>query len=227
DRGRREQADLVALTGDFIHSGFHHVEAAARIVGRLEAPLGVYAVLGNHDYAVRNKFGLSRKPKLAEAVRTALEARRIRVLENENVVVRHRKAPLAVAGVADLWSRDCDLPKALAGLTAETPRVLLAHNPFTAESLAGARCDLMLSGHTHGGQISLQRFGRPLLTRPMKNYAAGLYPLRYGAGAGYVYVNKGVGFTVRWRYRARPEIAVLRLTEVVESSPPPADGPAA
>ncbi|MGL4460845.1 MAG: metallophosphoesterase, partial [Planctomycetia bacterium] len=139
DRGRREQADLVALTGDFIHSGFHHVEAAARIVGRLEAPLGVYAVLGNHDYAVRNKFGLSRKPKLAEAVRTALEARRIRVLENENVVVRHRKAPLAVAGVADLWSRDCDLPKALAGLTAETPRVLLAHNPFTAESLAGAR----------------------------------------------------------------------------------------
>ena len=69
------------------------------------------------------------------------------------------------------------------------------------------RFDLMLSGHTHGGQVHLPRWGRPALSRKMKDLAAGLY-LRSGS---YLYVNTGLGFSVRLRYNVRPEIAVLTL----------------
>ena len=85
--------------------------------------------------------------------------------------------------------------------------MVLAHNPRTVEYLAGLRCDLMLSGHTHGGQVHLPGIGRPTLSRRARRFAAGMY--RHGHTQ--VYVNKGVGFGFRVRYGVRPEVAVLTL----------------
>lgn len=205
--GRRRECEMVALTGDFVHAGYRHVAAIARLLGRLSAPLGVYAVLGNHDYSVRSPLGTRRFPGLPGAIRAALEREGVTVLHNEHRIVEYRGGRLVVAGVADLWSREANLSSALDPVAADLPRVVLAHNPATVQLLGGRRCDLMLSGHTHGGQVQVPRLGPAILSKDMREYAAGLY--RHPTGL--LYVNKGVGFTVRFRYKVRPEVAVLRL----------------
>jgi predicted MPP superfamily phosphohydrolase len=204
---RSQQGDVTVLTGDFIHKGYRYVDRIAGILGRLSSPCGVYAVLGNHDYSVRNALGFRRYRHLHRAVAEALMAQGIRVLHNETVLLQRGSAGLHLIGVNDLWSRVCDLERAFAGLCPSLPHIVLAHNPRTVERLDGRRCDLMLSGHTHGGQIHLPGLGRPTLGRKAKRFAAGMY--RYQNT--YLYVNKGVGFGFRLRFGVRPEVAVLTL----------------
>src|SRR5947209_1177596 len=80
-----QDPDLVVLTGDFVHRGYKYVEAVADCLGRLTAPCGVYAVLGNHDFSVRNALGFRRYRHLHRAVAHALTERGIRVLHNQAV----------------------------------------------------------------------------------------------------------------------------------------------
>ncbi|MCS6850040.1 MAG: phosphodiesterase YaeI [Gemmataceae bacterium] len=202
-----ERPDLIVLTGDFIHTGFRYVDVVAETLGQMSAPLGVYAVLGNHDFSVRNALGYRRHRHLHRAVAEALTARGICVLRNETVELVRGEARLYLTGVEDLWSRVCDLDAALEGLAHDVPRIVLAHNPRTVEHLNGRRCDLMLSGHTHGGQVNWPGLGRPVLGRHTRRFAAGLY--RYKDT--YLYVNKGIGFSVRFRFGVRPEVAVVTL----------------
>jgi uncharacterized protein len=202
-----ERPDAIVITGDFVHKGFHYVEHAADCLEDLSAPHGVYAVLGNHDHSIRNALGIRRHRHLSRTITEALIARGVRVLDNESVTIQRGGDQLHVAGVDDLWSRRCDLGLALAGLNPETPRVVLAHNPRTVERLEGRRCDVMLSGHTHGGQVDWPGLGRVTLGRRAKQYAAGLYRHEQT----HLYVNKGVGFGWRFRYGVRPEVAVFQL----------------
>jgi predicted MPP superfamily phosphohydrolase len=204
---QRERPDAVVVTGDFVHKGFRYVEHAADSLKNLTAPHGVYAVLGNHDHSIRNALGIRRHRHLSRTITEALKARGIRVLDNESVTFHRGDDRLHVAGVDDLWSRRCDLDQALAGLDSDTPRVVLAHNPRTVERLQGRRCDVMLSGHTHGGQIDWPGLGRVTLSRRAKQFAAGLYRHEQT----HLYVNKGVGFGWRFRYGVRPEVAVFQL----------------
>ncbi len=202
-----EQGDLIVLTGDFVHKGYEYVGQIASILGRLACPLGVYGVLGNHDYSVRNALGFRRYRHLHRAVADALAGNGIRVLHNEMALLRRGDAGVQLIGVNDLWSRVCDLDQAFGGLSPALPHIVLAHNPRTIERLDGRRCDLMLSGHTHGGQIHLPGVGRPTLGRKARRFAAGMY--RYQNT--YLYVNKGVGFGFPLRFGVRPEVAVLTL----------------
>ncbi|HLJ95143.1 MAG TPA: phosphodiesterase YaeI [Gemmataceae bacterium] len=202
-----ETPDLVVLTGDFVHRGYKYVNAMAKPLGRLSAPHGVFAVLGNHDFSVRNALGFRRYRHLHRAVTHALSTHGIRVLQNESVRLGHHGASLHLVGVDDLWSRVCDLDSAFADLPPSVPCVVLAHNPRTVEILGDRRCDLMLSGHTHGGQVHVPGLGRPTLSRRARRFAAGMY--RHGHTQ--VYVNKGVGFGFRFRFGVRPEVAVLTL----------------
>jgi predicted MPP superfamily phosphohydrolase len=207
DLAQAQGADLAVLTGDFVHKGYKYVDRVAEILGRLAAPHGVYAVLGNHDFSVRNALGFRRYRHLHRAVAHALTRHGIRVLHNEAVPLVQGDAVLHLVGVEDLWSRELDLDRAFGGLSASVPAIVLAHNPRTVERLDGRRCDLMLSGHTHGGQVHVPGLGRPTLGRKARKFAAGLYRFRQT----YVYVNKGVGFGFRFRYGVRPEVAVLSL----------------
>lgn len=206
-----EQPDLIALTGDYVHKGHRYVEGIADLLSELRAPLGVFAVLGNHDYAVRNALGFRRYPRLHQRVAESLIRRGIRVLHNELLTVDVDGARYQISGVDDLWSRRCRPDVALAGLDPALPHIMLAHHPRTIEMLNDQRCDLMLSGHTHGGQIHTQRFGSVTLGKKMKRYAAGLYT----HGQSRLYVNKGVGFGLKIRYNRRPEIAVFDLVPTV------------
>jgi predicted MPP superfamily phosphohydrolase len=208
DLAQGQEPDIAALTGDFVHKGYKYVKHVAAVLGRLRTPHGVYAVLGNHDFSVRNALGLRRYRHLHRAVTEALLEQGIRVLHNETVALERGPALLHLSGVADLWSRTCDLDSTLDGLDQAVPCVMLAHNPCTIEMLKEThRCDLMLSGHTHGGQISLPRLGRVTLTRKGKRFAAGMY----NVGECCLYVHKGVGFGFPIRYNVRPEVAVFHL----------------
>lgn len=207
ERAVEEKPDLIALTGDFIDRGPNHVAAAARLFRGLRAPLGVFAVLGNHDFSVHTARGVRKHPELHRRVADALAAEGVTVLRNRAVRVEHNGAGLLVAGVDDLWSGESDPDRALGGTCANTPRVVLAHNPQSAERLAEHRADLILSGHTHGGQIKLPRIGPLFIARGARRWSAGLYPLDYG----HLYVNTGVGFGWRLRFGVRPELAVVSL----------------
>jgi len=202
-----QQPDLAVLTGDFVHKGFKYIHGVARVLGRMRAPHGVYAVLGNHDFSVRNALGMRRYRHLHQAVADALEDQGIRVLRNETVRLVRGEHGLHLTGLEDLWSRVCDVEQAYGDTSEFEPRVVLAHNPCTIEHLGRRRCDLMLSGHTHGGQINLPRLGRVTLSRKGKRYAAGMYRVN----DTYLYVNKGVGFGFRVRFNVRPEVALLTL----------------
>jgi uncharacterized protein len=208
ERAQAEKPDIIALTGDFIDRGPRHVGEAARLFRDLKAPLGVFAVLGNHDFSVHNVRGVRRHPHLHRAIVDALGAHGVIVLRNRSVRFNKGGAGLVVAGIDDLWSRECDPRAAFEDQCPHTPRVVLAHNPQTVEHFHNHRADLVLSGHTHGGQIDLPVLGRVLLGRKAKRWAAGLYP----HNGGHVYVNKGVGFGWRFRFGVRPEIAVFTLT---------------
>jgi predicted MPP superfamily phosphohydrolase len=227
-----QNPDLVVLTGDFVHKGYRYVERVAQILGRLKASAGVYAVLGNHDFSVRNALGIRRYRHLHRAVTRALTAQGIRVLQNETVAVRRGRAVLHLSGVEDLWSRSCDLDRAMTGLCPSVPCIMLAHNPRTAERLNGRRCDLMLCGHTHGGQVKWPAPLRALFPIPVQGRACperdvkkhGSPPAQSGSRrsrrltAGLyrfsqtqVYVNKGIGFGFRFRFGVRPEVALFTL----------------
>jgi predicted MPP superfamily phosphohydrolase len=202
-----QAADLIVLTGDFVHQGFRYVDHAANALASLSAPCGVFAVLGNHDYSVRNSLGLRRHRHLHRSVGDALTRRGIRVLRNETVPLMRGDSQIFLTGVEDLWSRSCDLDRALNGLDRKVPRIILAHNPRTIEQLHGRRCDLMLSGHTHGGQVNWPGVGRPVLGKRARRFAEGLYQVN----ESYLYVNKGVGFGWRFRFGVRPEVSVTTL----------------
>lgn len=202
-----QQGEVIVLTGDFIHKGIQHIDRVARILGRLRAPMGVFAVLGNHDFSVRNALGFRRHKHLHRMVADALAGQGIRVLQNETQPLLQGDHVIYLTGVDDLWSRECDLDRAFVGLRPTVPRIVLAHNPWTIEHVGDHRCDLMLSGHTHGGQVKLPVLGHVTLGPKGRRFASGLYKVR----ESWLYVNKGVGFGFRVRYGVRPEVAVLTL----------------
>ena len=204
---QEQEADLAVVTGDFVHKGYKHIETATAAVARLSVPHGVHAVLGNHDFAVRNALGIRHYRGLHQRIADALSERGVQVLRNRNLKLERGGASIFLCGVDDLWSRACDLAGAFDGIPADAPRILLAHNPRTIEQLDDRRCDLMLSGHTHGGQINWPGYGPLFLGRKTRRFASGLFRL----DNTHLYVNKGVGFGLPFRFRVRPEVAVLTL----------------
>ena len=194
------QPDLVALTGDFLSHNQQGVGLLREALGGLTAP--TVAVLGNHDHWVD-----------ADGATAALEGLGYAVLRNQHTVLRLRGVPFTVIGVDDLVTRHADPARALAGAPGGS-RLVLAHAPRTADLLRDAGTPLLvLSGHTHGGQISV-----PILTPLLARLVAGEPYLRgsFRVGAVRLYVNRGVGNTVTTvRLNSEPEVttATLRLVE--------------
>jgi predicted MPP superfamily phosphohydrolase len=191
-------ADLIALLGDFVDPLHHFVTrvpphvVAARL-GRLRAPLGVLAVLGNHDWLGEGDF----MPR-------ALRAAGIRVLEDEALELR---PGLWLAGLGDLRTRGANLQRALADVPPEAALLVLSHDPDAFVGMPD-RPALMLSGHTHGGQINL-----PWLRRKVAPTAGGFVEGEHRRGRAALYVTSGVG-TSGWpvRFLKPPELVLLTVT---------------
>src|SRR5688572_21888566 len=142
--------DLVALTGDYTTSRRRYVEPCAEALGNLRAPEGVWAVLGNHDHYTD-----------AELTARALSRRKINVLSNANTLLRRGVDELRLAGVDDWGWGKADWARALGGVDTTRPSVLLSHEPAVLDMPETRGVSLILSGHTHGGQIRLPFVGAP------------------------------------------------------------------
>lgn len=195
DAANRFRPDLVVLTGDYLTHDRAAVTLMGEQLGGLDAP--TVATLGNHDRWT-DPAGASR----------ALDRLGYGVLENQNTTLTLRGAPFTVVGIDDLWTYTADPVKAMKGAR-DGSRLYLAHVPRTAELLARwGKPMLVLSGHTHGGQVNL-----PVLT-PMvrwmirEPYMAGLYEVE----KVQLYVNRGVGNVgMALRVNAPPEVSLLTL----------------
>jgi predicted MPP superfamily phosphohydrolase len=198
DLAQQTKPDLIALTGDYTTSFRRFIEPCAEALGRLRAPEGVWAVLGNHDHYT--------DPELTTR---ALERQHINVMNNVNTVLRRGSDVLQLSGIDDSsWAGD-DWSRALHGLDPGRPTVLLSHQPIVLDLPQTQNVSLILSGHTHGGQIRLPWLGAPaqMLTKDLK-YAHGLFR----RGETQLYVSSGTGVIgLPVRFGVRPEIAVLRL----------------
>ncbi len=188
------QADIIVLTGDFVDT-IDDLEPLCTTLAGIQAPLGVYACLGNHDYW--------NDPAL---IAQSLDALGIHVLINEHRLLERDTACLALAGVTDPWFGEPDLQQALAGVPSDTPVLLLAHCPDFFDHAAAAGVMLQLSGHTHAGHIDLPLLGPLVLPRLGRRYYRGRYKQRDSA----LYVNRGLaGLPIR--LGTVPEVTLLTL----------------
>ena len=196
--------DLVALTGDYISHSRDYISPCARALGRLRASQGVFAVLGNHDHWTDGAM-----------MREALARQGIRVLCNESTRIERGSSHIRLAGVDDLMVKRDDLRLALEETSWYETRILLSHNPAIIREAARAGVDLVLSGHTHGGQINWRlltgRKDRKIarwLRRPSRRLMRGHAHL----GSTQLYVNRGLGTViVPLRYGCPPEITLLEI----------------
>jgi uncharacterized protein len=193
----RQSPDLLVLTGDFIwREVWEYADDLVEPLRTLRAPLGVYAVLGNHDHWEGATLAAR---VLGEAGVTLLVNQALR-LDTE--------APLWLAGLDDVWERKHDIRAALAGTPDDECKLLLVHEPDFADRAASFPVDLQLSGHSHGGQINLPRYGRPVLPYLGQKYPAGLYQV----GDLALYTNRGIGvISPPVRLNCPPEVTLLTL----------------
>ena len=197
------EPDLIVLLGDYVslmRVSTSHVppKATAAVLAKLQAPLGVHAVLGNHDWWLDGRY-----------IRRLLEDSGIEVYENNARPIEAGDGQrLWIAGLADLSTRTVDLPGTLAQVTDDAPVVLLSHSPDVFPEVP-ERVALTLAGHTHGGQINLPFLGRPIVpSRFGERYAYG----HIIEGGRQMFVSSGIGNAILpARYGVPPEIVLLRI----------------
>lgn len=201
-------AETILLGGDYVRKGSEYIEPIWRELAALSALRGVHAVLGNHDQWEDESLVFTRQ---------CMRAAGITDLTNRAIAFSRGAEVLHIAGVGDLWTDGQDLDRALARVPADGCAVLLSHNPDYLEEMDDVRVKLVLSGHTHGGQISIPLLGTPIVPSKYGNrYARGLVR-RDGK---QVYVTRGVGLSVLpVRFRCRPEISLLTLEAGCSPSP--------
>ena len=216
------EPDLVVITGDFITNDPAPVNKLIKRLKKLQARTGIYAVLGNHDIWYRT----------AQAeVTAALKSIDIKVLWNE--IAYPLGKDLGLVGLAEYWSKAFNPASVMNQLDDTIPRIVLSHNPDTAQILQQWRVDLQLSGHSHGGQIVLPDIGplvvyykefarripkqvRELIPFLKPDYAKVLQHWEWAQGfhrigKNQLYVNRGLGTYFPGRLFCPPEVTLITL----------------
>ena len=204
DRVNSLEPDMVLLGGDYIHHSAVYIKPCFEELSRLEAPLGLYGVLGNHDH---RKDGPLTRENMKRAGITSID--------NAGVWINKGESRIRVGGVSDLLMNRPDINPALDSVTAGDFTVVVSHNPdyfAFVDPLKLSLVGLALSGHTHGWQINLpSRFKRGYkgFTGHTYNYKSGLYNI---GNSTNLIVSNGIGMVfMPVRLRARPQIVVIYL----------------
>jgi len=198
----REAPDLLLLGGDYVSDSPRHAGPAAAVLGELarRAPLGAYAVLGNHDAGERHRDA---------RVTTALRDAGIVVLRNEAAAVETGRGALWIAGVDEAIMATADPVRTFAAIPSGAAALALWHEPDYAEQTAALGAFAQLSGHSHGGQVRLPGVGPLMLPAGGRRYVLGL-----NRAAGMpVYTTRGVGvYLPPIRLNCPPEVTLVTLT---------------
>jgi predicted MPP superfamily phosphohydrolase len=198
----QQNPDLIVLLGDYMspnswHS--HRVEPEVTAAGlkTLSAPLGVYSVLGNHDWWYNG-----------EKVRHAFEQNGIPVLEDEVAEIKWHDKSFWLAGLADLWTRPQHISETVAKPPSGATIIALTHNPDIFPRVPQT-VPILIAGHTHGGQVNIPLIGTPIV------------PSRFGAkytsghlfeNGHHMFVTTGIGTSILpVRFRVTPEIVILTI----------------
>ena len=204
-----EKPDLVLLSGDFVCHSQLYLDQLTQLMGAFQAP--VMAVLGNHDHWSG-----------ADEVRRALERGGVEVLCNRHTTITLRHERLQVVGLDDAYTGHARRDEAVKGLRHDIPSIALSHIAEEADGLWRHGVPLVLSGHTHAGQVTLARLHEFAVGKLAGHrYVHGLYGSRRHAGqrahhepAGAVYVGAGIGAAVvpfRFGDRGKREVTMFEL----------------
>lgn len=243
----RERPDAVLIAGDFLYHPTEEAGEPREARGELEsedvrelrtqilevitllkplttAGIDTFAVLGNHDYAMRGPDSLP-LPEIANALTSALQAAGVAVLRNNAVPLGSRDARrppqqrLFVAGLDDVAPRASDNRSMLAEIPVGAPRLVLMHNPLAFQQLPPRAAPVALAAHTHGGQIRLPflpRWSWMSLVKEAPVAADGWIAPSFGAVGNRLYVNRGIGFSMApIRLNCPPELTWFTLTRAV------------
>jgi hypothetical protein len=201
--------DLIVFGGDFVSVPLVNdtekkdqkaalaAEPCARLLRQMQAPHGLWAVLGNHDCLTD-----------ANVVTRSLRSQGVQVLANQSVAIEANGARFWLSGVSDVVAGSPDLDVTLDSVPGGEATILLAHEPDYADYVARHPVDLQLSGHSHGGQVRIPLVGPLYLPDMARKYVWGLYRI----GGLTLYTNPGlgtVGLPVRWN--CPPEVTFLTL----------------
>ena len=198
------KTDLIVVTGDFVNSKTEEVYPFAEAFSNLKAPFGVYGCLGNHDYFAND----------VERVIREVDNCGVKILRNDAVQITKSGHYLNLLGTDEI-GRGTDpndyFDKTLSPVTNDRPKILLCHKPYFFDNARKRNVDLVLSGHTHGGQIVFGVIDNiPIsLASLFSKYVAGLYTL----GSSQMYVNRGIGTVgLPFRINCPPELTVITLS---------------
>lgn len=210
------QPDLIVLTGDFISGSTKflggavgefdqtHLDQCVEALTPLKASMGIFAVLGNHDF-------WSGPAAIKAITMRYSDSIGVRWLRNQSRRIEKQGSFIDLLGVDDYWESSSSLSGALKGLPGDSIKILLSHNPDINEEidLLGKRIDLVISGHTHGGQVVVPLLGQPIMPSKFgQKYRVGLVR----DGARQTFVSRGVGH-LAWpaRFNCPPEVALITL----------------
>jgi uncharacterized protein len=195
--------DIVVLTGDFVCHSELYLNDLTEVMKKIDRP--TFAVLGNHDHWTN-----------ASAVKAALSKGGIEVLENAHTTIRIRNDFLQLVGIDDAYTKNADVKKATKGMKKNIATLGLSHIAEEADKFWLKNVPLVLSGHTHGGQITVAKLHELILKKVVGHkYIHGFYGQRHlGYPYGAVYVSAGIGAAVmpiRMGEKGKREIAIFEL----------------
>jgi uncharacterized protein len=206
--GLAQRPDIAVLTGDFFTGRLADAGAYAAVLRRLAEAVPTFASLGNHDGGrwADYSFGLGTPEQALWLLRTA----KIPCLINQARVVTVRGRRWQLLGLGDLWAGMCDPGPAFSEVRPldPAPRIVLSHNPDTKELLRPFNWDLMLCGHTHGGQVRFPFFGAPFAPVEDRRFIEGLHAWE----GRWLYITRGVGNLHGVRLNCRPQVSIVDVT---------------
>jgi hypothetical protein len=207
DLSLEQKPDVAFLTGDFITWKLQDISQYRHILQKLSSTIPVFACIGNHDGG--RWAASSHGYKDISKVRNLLQSSGVHFLFNEKIKVEINQQKFVIAGLGDLWAGDLD-PKSVLKKKSEKdiPIIVMSHNPDSKTELKLYDWDILLCGHTHGGQLVVPFIGyRPFLPVRDKKFPEGILSW----GNQHIHVTRGIGNLHGLRINCRPEISLLNV----------------
>jgi predicted MPP superfamily phosphohydrolase len=205
--GLQTKPDVICITGDFITRKFAQFEPYSRLLARLSSAAPAFATLGNHDGGLWS--AMHGGYKSTEKVRDLLKQSRLELLDNRCASLCVHGRDLKFIGLGDWWAGDFNPYRAFGPPqpSGAAVRIVLSHNPDTKEFFGQYDWELLLSGHTHGGQFQMPLIGAPFAPVKDRRFIAGMYEWNHRR----IHITKGVGNVYGLRLNCRPEVSLITI----------------